>query len=74
MSLTKDEKAILVKTHDKVIELTVILLGSRGDNGLIGDVKRLSSNHSKLRRNFWLLVGVLIGSGIISAGIWQIAS
>ena len=74
MSLTKDEKAILVKTHDKVIELTVILLGSRGDNGLIGDVKRLSSSHSKLRRNFWLLVGVLIGSGIISAGIWQIAS
>ena len=74
MSLTKEERDILVKTHDKVIELTVILLGSRGDNGLIGDVKRLASSHSKLRRNFWLLVGVLIGSGIISAGIWQIAS
>ncbi len=72
MSLTKAEKEIITKTHDKVTELTAILLGSRGDNGLIGDVRRLANSHYKLRRNFWLLVGVLVGSGVIGAGIAQI--
>jgi len=65
MSLTKDERAILVKTYDKVIELTVLLLGSRGDNGLIGDVKRLASSHYRLKRNFYIIIGILLGSGII---------
>jgi len=72
MSLTKEEKDLLTKTHDKVTELTAILLGSRGDNGLIGDVKRLANSQNKLKRNFWLLIGVLIGSGVISAGIMQV--
>ncbi len=72
MSLTKDEKEIITKTHDKVTELTAILLGSRGDNGLIGEVRRNTGGLNKLRRNFWLLVGVLAGSGVIGAGIAQI--
>lgn len=71
MTLTKDEREILNKTHDKIVELTAILLGARGDNGLIGDVKRLASSHYKLRRNFWFLVGILAGSGVISVGIWR---
>lgn len=69
MSLTKEEKEILVKTHDKVIELRTILLGTDGDNGLIGDFKRLANSHSKLKRNFYILIGVLVGSGTIGIGL-----
>lgn len=70
MSLTREEREVINKTHDKVGELTAILLGARGDNGLIGDVKRLSTSHYKLRQHFWVLVGILVGSGIIGGGLY----
>jgi len=40
------------------------------DKGLCGEVKRLAEEQSKLKRYFWTLVGVLVGSGVIGAGIW----
>ena len=68
--LTKDEKQKLDETHDTVIELKTVLLGTNGDNGLVGDVKRIAKSHFRLKQNFWILVSFLIGSGILGGSIW----
>ena len=76
MALTKDEKELLKEIRDdqKYIkqEQTVIhtvLLGANGAEGLVEEVKSLAKGHGKLKRNFWMLVTFLIGSGIISGSV-----
>ena len=72
MALTKEEKAILQDIKDDQTEIKTVLLGvpNTDDRGLVGDVKALAEGHGKLKRNFWTLVGILIGSGIIGSGIY----
>ena len=72
MALNKEERKKLDETHDTVIILKALLLGDRGDNGMVGDFKRLSKSHYNLRTRFWLLVGILAGSGLLSGGIYGI--
>ncbi len=61
MALTEEE-------HDMLIKIHTVLLGTNGDDGLVGDVQRFSNSHYKLRRNFWMLVSFLTGSGVLGAG------
>jgi len=67
MTLTKEEKQKLEDVHDKVNTIHTVLLGTNGDDGLVGEVNRIGKSHFKLKRNFWLLVGVLIGTGILAS-------
>ncbi len=59
-----------------ILELYTTLLGVKGtaEKGLVGDVKeafdeikKLNNKHNKLSLRFWILVGVLSGSGILGA-------
>lgn len=77
--MDEDEKRLIRETHDSVLKLTVTLLGTPDteDTGLMGEVKNmqdahncLAKKHTKLSHNFWILVGILIGSGILGTGIW----
>lgn len=72
-------KGMLQKTHDEVIKLKTVLLGANGDEGLIGeikniktDVKTLNNRQHRMSRNFWLLIGILVGSGILGTGVWNL--
>lgn len=77
MALTKEEREKLDKTHDRVAQIATVLLGTNGDDGLIGDVKintralmTLTEKHNSLNQNFWILVAGLGGSGMLGGGIW----
>ena len=62
------------ETHDKVIKIEAVLLGANGDEGFIGFLKEVAKSHYALKRNFWLLIGFLAGSGLLVGGInlfWQ---
>ncbi len=70
MALTKEERQIQQETRDTVIELKTILLGKDGDRGLVGVIYDTAQGHNKLKRNFWLLVGFLGGTGVIGGSIY----
>jgi hypothetical protein len=57
---------------DKILEqqtiLNTILLGADGDEGLVGDVSGLQKEVSKLKKAFWLFVGIVVGSGGLIGG------
>jgi len=67
MSLTKEERQLIQDTHDAGIEVKTVLLGANGDDGLVGEVRRLAKSYYKLRLRFWILVSTLVASGVISA-------
>lgn len=76
MALTKEEKEILKEIRDSQNDIAkeqavihTVLLGADGAEGLVEEVKCLAKGHGKLKRNFWILVGTLAGSGIIGGGI-----
>ena len=70
--LTENEIESIRETHDTVIRVATVLLGTNGDNGLVGDVKRIGESHFKLKRNFWILVSFLAGSGVLGGSLWAI--
>jgi len=72
MAYTKEDQKKIDETHDKVIEISIVLLGTNGDDGMCGDMKRITESHYKLKRNFWILVAFLAGSGVLGSGIWGI--
>ncbi len=72
MALTKEEAKVQQETRDTVIELKTILLGKDGDRGLAGVIYDTAKGHSKLKRNFWLLVGFLAGIGVIGGSLFGI--
>ncbi len=77
MALTKDEKELLkdirddqkVIREDQIITKTV-LLGVNGKDGLVDEVKSLAQGHGRLKKNFWILVGILLGSGVIGGSAY----
>lgn len=76
MALTKEEKGLLkeISNNQKEVmkEQTVmhtVLLGADGAEGLVEEVKSLARGHGKLKRNFWILVGTLMGSGVIGGSV-----
>ena len=75
------QEQLIRETHDAVVELQTVLLGipDTADEGLIGEVKQiklsvndLTCRHRKLSNRFWILVGVLVGSGLIGTGIYNL--
>ena len=72
MALTKDEKKKLDETHDIVIQLKTVLLGTNSDNGLVGEFRRVAKSHFSLKRNFWVLVGILAGLGLLGTGLFSL--
>ncbi len=76
MALTKEEKEILKGISDDQKEimkeqtvLHTVLLGANGAEGLVEEVKSIAKGYGKLKRNFWMLVGVLVGSGVIGGSV-----
>ena len=79
--MEKTQKQMIRETNEAVITLTTVLLGvpDTEETGLVGEVKEVKLNinaldksHSKLKRNFYLLVGTLVGSGAIGSGIYTL--
>ena len=66
MALTKEEREIINNTRDTVIELKAVLLGTDSDKGLVGTVTRIGNGHNRLTKAFWILVGILVGSGVLA--------
>jgi len=76
----KTQKQLILDTHDTVMQISTVLLGVPGteDTGLVGEVKNnkdninvLGKSHGKLKRNFYILIAFLIGSGILGGSIWS---
>lgn len=72
----KSDSQLIKETHVSVIELKTVLLGIPGtaDKGLVGKVNDVVRGHRKLSKNFWILVGTLIGTGILGGGIYTICN
>ena len=75
------QRQLIEKTHDTVVELKTVLLGVPGtaDKGVVGEIKQIKLNanslnnrHNKLSRTVYILIGVLIGSGILGGGIYTL--
>jgi len=87
MALTKAEGKLLQEARDAALESMTLLKGANG-GGLISHVSshddefnnvhtRIDDSdqrHNKLSRNFWALVGILVGSGVIGGSLWKILS
>jgi len=52
-----------------LIEVKTVLLGKNGDDGLCGDVKRVTLIAERNKLHIWILTAILVGSGIITVGI-----
>jgi hypothetical protein len=74
VELTDAQLAKVDKAMDTMIELRTKLLGAEGeiDGGLCGTVEYLMREHNTLKRNFYILVAFMIGSGALGIGIWQL--
>ena len=66
---TERHEQMLQETHNAVIKISTVLLGANGNPGLANKVDEVCQSHFKLRRDFWLLVGILIGTGTIAGTI-----
>lgn len=64
--ITREEWTGLVNT---VNQIKTTLVGMEGDGGgLCQKVEDICDDHYKLKDNFRMLIGILIGSGVISGG------
>ena len=70
----KSDSQLIEETHSTVIELKTVLLGIPGtsNGGLVKQVNDVSKSHGRLKRNFWILVGILIGSGLLGTGLYTL--
>ena len=66
---TGKHEATLQETHDTVIKLAAVILDTNGNPGLASKVETVCQSHYKLKRQFAILVGFLIGSGVISGTV-----
>ncbi len=76
MALTKDEKELLKDISEGQREiireqtvLHTVRLGANGAEGFVEEVKSIAKGYGKLKRNFWTLVGILVGSGVIGGSV-----
>ena len=69
--LTEEQQT---EMYGAVIELKTAICGANGKGGLIDKVEDLAKGHGKLKKSFWILVGILVGSGAIAGSIIQAAS
>ncbi len=70
MANGKTQKQMVQETHDSMLRLETKLPFIQED--IVENTTRIDSignSHGKLKRNFWTLVGILIGSGVIGVGV-----
>jgi hypothetical protein len=72
MALDKEEKEKLDATHALAKEIKTALVGIDGKGGLIDKVEDVCESHYKLKRYFWILVGILMGLGVLGGSLWEI--
>lgn len=79
MEIEKVINGQLDRIEKRLEQVATVLLGvpDSGDDGLVGKVneacesaKNLAEKHDKLNTRFWILVGILVGSGVIGGSIW----
>jgi len=58
------------ESHDAIIKLEQALLGTNGQGGIMRRVEYLENHYARLNRNFWILVALLAGSGVLGGSIW----
>ena len=66
---TAECEQLIRESHDSIRRLEDALLGVNGQGGILRRVENLELNYAKLNRNFWILIALLIGSGVISLGV-----
>ncbi len=67
----KEQAKLLQDTHDTVIEIRTILLGSEQNPGLCHRFHELEEDYVKFKRNVMVVMAFLVGSGAISIGVLQ---
>ena len=58
----------LDETHDTVITLKTVLLGTNGDNGVVGQVK----DNTKRSHQNRIIIALFMGSGLIGGSIFGV--
>lgn len=69
MEFTEEHAKSLQDTHDAVIRIETTLLGQNGHPGVVDKLVTICDEHEKLKGQFKLLVGILIGSGVLSGTV-----
>lgn len=79
MEFTEKHELMLQETHDEILKVSTVLLGANGDRGLVGKVndncdhvKVLEDKHNDLSRKFWVLIGILVGSGVLGTSAYEL--
>lgn len=68
----REELAIIIrKIDEKITTIYTVLLGvpDTQNGGLVDKVNNVCEEHKKLSKNFFILVGVLAGSGLLGGSI-----
>jgi len=69
-----DQKELIYEIHKTVIEVRTVLLGAPDtqNGGLVEKVNEIGNSHYRLKRNFYILIGVLVGSGVLGINLWKV--
>ena len=72
----KSPQELLEETADKVNRIYTAFFGEPGteDKGMMGEFQSVRDSHYKLKRQFWILIGILVGSGILGGSLVAAAS
>ena len=71
MENEKTQRQMIQETHDSMIRLeTKLPFMSKDIEDNEEAISDLGKSHGRLKRNFWLLIGVLVGSGVIAGGVF----
>jgi len=65
----KTDRELLEETHETVIILKTVVLGANGDKGLHGTVQEQGRELFSLKKAFWTLIGILVGSGVLAGSV-----
>jgi len=75
------QEELIREIHNEVTIIKTVLLGAPNsdDKGLIGEIKDIKKNYyelnhrvGRLSKTVWILIGILAGSGVLGAGLWNL--
>ena len=74
VELSDEQAKKIDEVLSSIVEIRTVLLGAKGEEGggLCAEVKELQADHTALKRNFWMLIALLVGSGILGGGLWAL--
>ena len=72
VELSDEQAKKIDQALTSIVEIRTVLLGAEGekDAGLCSEVKELQKGQTTLNRNFWVLVALLVGLGLLGGGVW----